>query len=182
MPVFVTDMITVWQLTYVFSKVLHGVMLKPASRGRGGGWQLPSDSDTHRCRLAWVCSSSACRLPPWCRWGSGLPPACSRCRSGRWRWNPAWARRPPASHCAPGPARSTTPWGSLRGRRKRQRSRKISGRQERALLFNRNSFSLTSHYNATRFSLPSSKVLWQSCFFSRLRHSFIQFFRVNSSH
>lgn len=71
------------------------------------------DVIVYQCRWAWACSSLACRLFPWCKSGSGLPPACSRCRSGKWWWNPAWAQRPPASRCVPHRAQSRTPWGSL---------------------------------------------------------------------
>lgn len=74
------------------------------------------------------------------------------------------------------------------GGRERQRGGKISGRQERALLFNGSIFFfLASYHNATRFfslslSLSPAKFLWYSRLFSQLRHSFIPFFRVNSSH
>lgn len=73
------------------------------------------------------------------------------------------------------------------GGRERQRGGKISGRQEREMLFNGSSFFffLASHHNATRFfslSPSPSKFPWYSRLFSQLRHSFIPFFRVNSSH
>lgn len=72
------------------------------------------------------------------------------------------------------------------GGRERQRGGKISGRQERALLFNRSIFFFFLHHitmlqDFFSLSLPL-QFLWYSRLFSQLRHSFIPFFRVNSSH